>query len=479
MKMNVNGRKAWFALMLCAMAAFPAAAQKERTITFNEDRSQHYMTTKVYELKYVNAHDVMPFILGAMKRFDEQASIKSLDYTAGKKQFVVISCGTQMFPYIDEMVAKLDHPTGKTDKAGSIIDGDGIYRYNYCSKYRGSDNMRSVLEQTFTGGIGSGASYYDASTNMFYWKTSKSQGDAYLQFLQAIDRPVPQVQVSLNLYIVNDNDFQELGVDYLGWKNGPGANLFGAGFDYTSISSASSISNAVDSASNVAGSTLGGFAVAPQFDATFVRMLAQKGKAKVAASAMLTVVNDFGSDADPGLDNFDGAKYRFRFTPQFQNLQKDDNQTMSVEAMDGVGELYFYLRTPVIAYNGFETPDKAMTLMCGWQLKVDDNMEDTNLGATTVNSYKFDSYLTLATGAEKLLAVYDKDVYVKQYNGMPFLGDIPVLKYLVGSEAEVKTKAKVFVTITATPVHPDAKLSAWAGQIITPEKVVAATEPQK
>jgi len=478
MKINLNGRRKWLALMLCAVAAFPAAAQKERTITFNEDRAQHYMTTKVYELKYVNAHDVMPFILGAMKRFDEQASIKSLDYPQGKKQFVVVSCGSQMFPYIDEMIAKLDHPTkGKVDKTGSIVDGDGIYRYNYCSKYRGTAEMNTVLQQTFTGGIGSGDAYYDSSTNMFYWKTSKSQGDEYMKFLQAIDRPVPQAQVVLNIYVVNDNDFQELGIDYIGWKNGPGANLFGAGFDYTKFNSVSSLSNATDIASSVAGSGMGGFAVAPQFDATFVRMLAQKGKAKVASSAMLTLVNDYSAEA--ANDSFDTAKYRFRFTPQYQNIQKDDNQSTSVTVIDN-SELYFYVLAPILTYNGFETPDKAMNLMCSWRLSVNDNVEDTNQGANVVNTNAFGSTLTLQTGAEKLLAIYDKDLYVKQYNGMPFLGDIPVLKYLVGSESEVKTKAKVFVTITATAVNPDAKLSAWAGQVIAPEKVVAeAAAPKK
>ena len=50
-----------------------------------------------------------------------------------------------------------------------------------------------------------------------------------MNWLQTLDRPVPQVQVSINVYEMNENDFKELGIDYVAWKNGPGAQLFGAG----------------------------------------------------------------------------------------------------------------------------------------------------------------------------------------------------------------------------------------------------------
>ena len=91
------------------VAAFAAALPltgddgKQRTIVFNEDRAQHYMTSKVYELKHVSAHDLLPFIKGAVKRFDAQSTVQSLDYKAGDRQFLVVSTGKTMLPYVDQI----------------------------------------------------------------------------------------------------------------------------------------------------------------------------------------------------------------------------------------------------------------------------------------------------------------------------------------------------------------------------------------
>lgn len=87
MNYQSGGIKRITALLLAgAMSAAAFAAEsKERTIVFNEDRNQHYMTTKTYELRHIRAHDILPFIKGAIKRFDDQSTIQSLDYAAGKK----------------------------------------------------------------------------------------------------------------------------------------------------------------------------------------------------------------------------------------------------------------------------------------------------------------------------------------------------------------------------------------------------------
>lgn len=114
------------------VAAFAAALPltgddgKQRTIVFNEDRAQHYMTSKVYELKHVSAHDLLPFIKGAVKRFDAQSTVQSLDYKAGDRQFLVVSTGKTMLPYVDQMIAALDYPSKKVDENGTAVSGDGI-----------------------------------------------------------------------------------------------------------------------------------------------------------------------------------------------------------------------------------------------------------------------------------------------------------------------------------------------------------------
>lgn len=62
----------------------------------------------------------------------------------------------------------------------------------------------------------------------------------------------------------------------------------------------------------------GGYFTAPQFDLSFVRLLSQKGRAKIASAGTLTVVN-----------NYLGS-YNVRISPQFQNIAKDANDRTAV-----------------------------------------------------------------------------------------------------------------------------------------------------
>jgi len=440
------------------------AAGGQRTIVFNEDRSQHYMTTKVYELKYVRAHDLMPFVRGAVKRFDSQSTVQSVDYSAGGKQFLVVSTGNEFMPWVDDMVAKLDYPSKKIDASGARIDGDGISRWVYCPVHRGSTNMLNVLKQVFTSAGGDGASFYHAGSNMFYFKSSKSQGEAYLSLLKVLDRPVPQLEVQFKVYVITDNNFRELGLDYLAWKNGPGARLFSTAFDYGSVNASSEISGVLGDIfdySPYALNGVGGFMVAPNIDATFLKMLAQKGKAWTATSSSLTLINSFDPKAN---DTGDGV-FSLEFTPEFQNLVKDsDDQSMSIGSLAG-STFTFSLSAPSI--NFIDDPSKGkLTLMSPWSLSIDSMVETDNLGNASVDTNSFSGALTLDSGVERLIGAFDKHVMVNQYIGMPFLGDIPILKYIFGSESKVDSKVKVFVTMTGKPVVTENAPLPAAGKMI-------------
>ena len=163
------------------------------------------------------------------------------------------------------------------------------------------------------------------------------------------------------------------------------------------------------------------------------------------------------------MNSWDEAKYRFRFTPEFQQIQKDaENQNTSVTAVETT-EFEFYISAPMICF-GDDPAEGAQTLMGNWVLTVSTPVETDNLGTVTTDSNTFNSSLTLNVGTEMLVAAFDKSVEVEQYNGVPFLGEIPVLRYLFGAESKVKSKFKVFVTLTATPAvtknSPDAAIAA-------------------
>ncbi|OGV52692.1 MAG: hypothetical protein A2X49_16625 [Lentisphaerae bacterium GWF2_52_8] len=458
-----------------------------RTIKLNEDRDQKFKGSKVYELKHTKPDDITPFILGAVKRYNAQGDVQRLTYKVDgkiKAYYLVVSTGVEMMPYIDQMVKDLDHPCEIRDDKGSNIKDDGIYKFTYFPKYRAGEVMNETIKDLRSDGL----MYFDPATNLFYWKDSNSDGNSLMNWLQTLDRPVPQVQVSINVYEMNENDFKELGIDYVAWKNGPGAQLFGAGYNFLSFNNGDSV-NSLQNLLNITSNgplqnAMGGFMVAPQFDATFLRMLSQKGKARVATSSTITVVNDY-TTADPGNDNFAGAKYKLRFAPNYQNINKDSNMNTSVDQQPL--DCYFYLRSPIISFNEAanskggansvaQLSANAAMLNFGWVLRVEDTVEQTTTnGQPLVNQHNFRSWTTLACGSEKLVGTFTKDSLVKQDIGMPFLGDIPVLKYLFGTSVDSRTNTRVFVTISATPVTPEADLSKWAGEIITTADMAKAT----
>jgi len=475
-------KKTWqlFALLLTLFSGVASHGEEVRTIKLNEDRDQKPKGSKIYELKHVRCDDITPFILGAVKRYNPQGDVQRLNYKPDGKQFIVVSTGVEMMPYIDAMVEKLDRPCSKKDANGSIIQDDGIYRFTYYPEYRASQGMNEVIQDLRS----DGTMYFDAATNLFYWKDSKSDGQTLMTWLKAIDRPVPQAELTINVYDINENDFMELGVDYVAWKNGPGATLFGTGYSYMNLSSGDDVSNMSNllNLASKASTNASGFMLAPQFDATFLRMLAQKGNARVATSSTIRLVNDYRT-IDPGVDNFSKAKHKLRFTPNFQNIAKDSNMNISVDqsSMD----FYFYLRKPMISFPDDVMTDpqkpevkeaainsKAAQLSFGWVLRVEDMVEQTTTnGQPVINQQNFDSWITLKTDSEKLIASFAKDHDVNQNNSVPFFGDIPGLKYLFGTSVESKTKSRVFVTVKASGVNLKTDIPEWAGKIIETAKL--------
>ncbi len=460
-------RQIFYAVLLFLASGAYLKAQETREIRVTEDRDQASFTSKVYELKNTLAADITPFVLGAVKRYDSQSSVERMNDKANKRQLLTVNMPIAMVPYIDDMIAKIDRP-GTKDSSNSLVQSTGITKFVYYPEHRATLDMFPIGPAV---GSADGSYFFDQGNNMFYWKDSRSKGENALKWYQAFDRPVPQVELNLNVYEINDNDIKQLGIDYIAWKNGPGANIFNANWDFLNMKSFTSVQNFANMTNieGYASHSWGGFMVAPNIDMTFIKLLAQKGKAKISTSGALTLVNDYSND--PGPNSFSKAKYKIRFTPSYQDIQKDDKQNVSVNQV--VSDFYFYLRRPTINFNG-EVGEKAMMLEFGYEMNIVDTVEQTSKGLPVQNVSNFTSWLTLATGGEKLLGTFDREQEVSQYNGMPFLGEIPVLKYIFGSVNNSKNSTKVFVTVSAKPITPTDSLSEWTGKAVTIGEMLAA-----
>lgn len=106
------------------------------------------MISKVYELKYLKANDVAPFVLGVVKRNNTQSTVNRINYRAGDEQLLTVSCPVRMMPYVDDLIAKLDRPARVAGGGEDPIRGTGITRNLYPARFRSARVMVDVMTGT-------------------------------------------------------------------------------------------------------------------------------------------------------------------------------------------------------------------------------------------------------------------------------------------------------------------------------------------
>ena len=435
-------------VLLAAFAAVPQLSwgnppdDKVQKIRFVEDDGQNYMTSKIYTLQHQKANDVVPFVLGAVKRYAKNSTVDRINYSAGKQQLVAVTCPTPLIPYIDDLISKLDRP-------GTVIEGTGITRNVYNPQWRSGEKLVNLMVKT---GISSNASEganqdaivaYDAATNQIYWKDSVNKDKDLKKYLALLDRPIAQCTVSVNVYEIRESELQDIGLDYLAWKNGPGLNLFEAGANFITG----------DAVSSTFG-PYGFFMFAPAFDMSFVRMLQQNGIGKVSVSANVTLTN--GHDAE------------ISFAPNFQNLVKDEDFASAVNASSN-NHLTLKIQSPVIA----RQPDnKTALLNFKYDLAIRSVVERDNHGNEIYDENSSSGKVSYTTGKEHLLTCYESTLDVEQTIGVPFLCEVPVLKYIFGTTTTNKEKVYYLVSVNPVLANADEESSALAGKVAQVEKIV-------
>ena len=452
----------------------PGDDAKIRRIRFKEDDAQNEMTSKIYTLKHLKANDLVPFLLGAVKRYARNSAVDRINYSAGKQQLVAVTCPVGMMPYVDRLVATLDRD-GLRDANGSPIDGTGILRYVYEPRFRSSPEL---VELMIKAGIPSNAEAgadqdavvaYDSHTNLIYWKDSINKDKDLRKYLAWLDRPVPQVTLTLRVYEVRESKLRDLGIDYLAWKNGPGLDLFGTGFNFLSMHFNELVMDAVLShapeLANLASGSYGGFFFAPAFDASFIRCLQQDGNAAVSASASLTVANDAE------------GSYEVTFSPEYQNLSKGDQDRTTVE-LSLPSDLTMTIGQPTVCLSlptdgsGVQTftPETCRqatgVLNFQYRMATCHTVERNNYGAELGDYGLSSSAVTVALNQEQLLTSWSKETEVEQTFGVPFICELPILKYLFGTTTVNREQTHYFLTVQVQPIHPDLELGGISGTLL-------------
>ena len=441
-----------------AEAAPPEKKKEVRTLRFVQDDAQDYMVSKIYVLKYVQANDITPFLNSMVKRYNMNSVVNCIEYGAKNEQILTVTTPIGMMPYVDDFIAKADRNVlldGKTP--GDIVKGTGITRAVYRPKYRSGQALLNVLVESQIGeGVYGSVYAWDRNSNQIYWKDNSSNTQYVYQFLGYVDRPAPHITLTFQLYEVRESAFRDLGIEYLAWKNGPGMNIFQVGFDVINVTSAGT------AALNTITGPVGGFLAAPQFDASFIRLLAQRGNAKITDTATLTVANS------------DSETYSLLFNPQLQNIVKSDNDAMSVvgdklNLPDGFSQVGLTIDQPLVNLHYGESQagypaseafsvnnyvpgtyaDMNGTLFFNYSVQTANVVERAGDGTELVETSQIASDALIPLNEEIVLGQWNKEQDVEQTIGVPWLCRIPILKYVFSTVTTSRENTRVYLTVTA------------------------------
>lgn len=451
-------------LMACSVlsAQSPGVKPGVRKIHLIQDDAQDYMVSKIYKLKYTQANDLAPFVTGMVMRYNVNSSVGSIEYGANNTQLLTVTCPVEMMPCVDDFIAKADRNIPLSDKEpGEIVKGTGITRAVYRPKYRSGQNLLNVLVNSVIGeGPYSSVYAWDANSNQIYWKDNTANTEYVYQFLGYLDRPAPQIQFEFTLHEVRESTLRDLGIEYLAWKNGPGLNIFQTAFKSFSITSAGS------AAIQAMSGPLGGFFVAPQFDASFIRIMEQNGNATIKDTATLTVSNS------------DSSVSTIYFSPEFQNIIKSNNdqtsvQTDSLGLEEGMYQAMLKITAPIVnlhygtTQEGYPATEAFTvtnykpgdytkfkgTVNFDYNIQTAYVVDRNNTGAELVETSRINSSILMDLNKEFIVAQWDSNSVVEQTIGIPFLSEIPILKYLFSTTTTQNEKTKVYLTVKATVLN--------------------------
>ena len=436
--MNLNIHKCFAILAAATVVGLPfavKAGEKVQKITFIEDDAQKNMASKIYTLKHTRAADIAPFIRSAVVRYCDESNVSTVHDTERNRQMLIVSTGEDMIEHVDKLVAALDRPA-KVAKSTNIT-GDGIAYGVYQPQYRATSGMVDIIVK---GEVSSGEAdsdvRLDKKRNMFYFKDTPATVEDIKAKLAWLDKPTPQVRLEMKVYQVRDSDLKDIGIDYLAWKNGPGLDLFNAGYNALNIRAAEKLVELFGPGAEILGNVtrnFGGVYTAPSFDLSFLRILQQNGKATISSTASVIITNNRNRE------------FKVSFAPEYQNITKDENHASAVTA-GGDSSLTALVSNPVITAG----KNGCVNFQC--EITNNNVVERNNTGAELTETETVSAQTVIAFNKEKLLASWNRTSNVEQTIGIPFLCEIPVLKYLFGTTTTNTEVNRFFVTVRAVPV---------------------------
>lgn len=383
---------------------------------------------KHYAIKNCDAIEIQSYLLRLLAY--EGGVCEVMTQPGVGSQFLFVAVPEHMIADLDKLVAAADVPGFKFN--------DGTATGQYVGKHRTASELKAILSGTEIGNIGGFLfpPFADDSINSIYIVDNPTDMPANLAALELFDKPPMQLELTVSIYEIEDGDLGKLGLDWDVWKR------FATGsFDYASISDVNFFEENADSMSTLL--SLDARAVAD-----FLNYTAQTGTSKVLTSTKLTMVNSEDvpgalSGGTRGTSTGTPAVIESITTIPYTTIQADIGGTNSTNGWNEViTDTYEGVRVTILPFIGAETTTLNITTevnsLIGYTKTTD---------VPIISSRSLTTVANVKDGAALVLGGLDKTNTTTSTVGIPFLKDVPVLKYLFGKESSNKSTSKVLITV--------------------------------
>jgi len=391
---------------------------------------------KIFPVYNTNAIELQSYLLRTVAFEGGVVEVMGADGVkdaAGKPvQYLYVTAPDFMIPGITEIVELSDRPGFKFyDQTGKDFGG-GPGAIQYVGKHRTASELTAILGATELGNVGVFLfpPFADDSTNSIYIVDNPTDVADDLLALQMFDKPPLQLALDVTIYEISDGDRQRLGLDYDVWKRALSGSL-----DYESTGETQWFDPQADLWTTVLS-----------LDATvladFLNFTAQSGTSKVLTSTKITMVNS--EDVPGGLSG--GARGSSTGSPAvisaltaipFTTTSSDGRSEIIdiTSAAEGIKlEILPFIATETATL----TVNSEVFSLVGFSKETD---------TPIISSRTVSSVVNVKDGVPLVLGGLERTNNVESTVGLPFLKDIPVLKYVFGKEVKDTTTSKVLIVL--------------------------------
>ena len=424
--------------------------------TTNKAQTNKYVC-EAFRFENINPYNVVNFFWAPL--FREEGGIYTFVEPGKERGYIVVICPEYQIEMLRRLAAELDRPQMSSAPGSKYI----YYRLQHRNI---ADPFFRATAAFYLGD--SGVLIPDVETNSVQIFDAPDGATKMEQaFKEILDKPLPQVEIHVKLYEVDVNNDARIGLDYITWKNGPGALLgqFEAAGEYFNMN------NSGHSHNNVRGSGL-----YLSYPSAFFDFLVTKGRATVLSETRISAINRAPALVATG----DQITYLTSDNIGDQTIT-EETKPLAVAGItfpsdgDGIagGNVRYPWRDPSIdgSYpvaqfaqqnrpisSRIRTVDTGISLglvptigtdMVNVQLelKVVSQLGYDGSGTPLLGSRQMRDAVALIYGEEVIFGGLTRERRIQETRKMPFLGSLPVIGYLFGGEVSTNQKTMVIAAI--------------------------------